>query len=69
MSLTVGQRLLRRPEWHDSLIVEALVAARRHEDVAGPVRGWMGQRADWLAGLMQVARASGELDPAVSPAP
>ena len=49
------------------LIVEALVAARRDEDVARPMRDYIGERADWLAGLMRVAQAGGELDPALSP--
>jgi hypothetical protein len=49
------------------LIVEALVAARRDGDVARPMRRYVGERADWLAGLMRVAQAGGELDPALSP--
>jgi AcrR family transcriptional regulator len=58
------------PRQHDArgyLIVEALVAARRDEDVAGPMRDYTGERADWLAGLVQVAQAGGELDAALSP--
>jgi hypothetical protein len=47
--------------------VEALTAARRDEDVAGPMRDYIGERADWLAELVRVAQADGELDPALSP--
>ena len=48
-------------------MVEALVAARRDEDVARPMRDYVGERADWLADLMRLAQAGGELDPALSP--
>ena len=43
------------------------MAARRDQDVARPMRDYMGERADWMAGLMRVAQADGELDPALSP--
>src|SRR6266851_7332363 len=66
--LTVGRWLPRRRDARGYLIVEALVAARRDEDVAGPMREYVGERADWLAGLMRLAQAGGELDPALSPA-
>jgi AcrR family transcriptional regulator len=62
--LTVGRSL---PRYRDALIVEALVAARRDEDVAGPMREYVGERADWLADLVDLAQSRGELDPAVSP--
>ena len=42
------------------------MAARRDEDVARPMRDYMGERADWLAQLIRTAQASGELDPDVS---
>ncbi|GAA3422715.1 TetR/AcrR family transcriptional regulator [Streptosporangium vulgare] len=57
----------RRPDAHGSLIVEALVAARRDEDVARPMRDYVGERADWLAGLVRAAQDAGELDGALSP--
>ncbi len=47
--------------------MEALVAARRDEDVAGPMRDYVGERADWLADLMRVAQAGDEIDPGLSP--
>jgi AcrR family transcriptional regulator len=65
--LAVGRCLPRRREPSGYLIVEALVAARRDQDVAVPMRDYMGERADWMADLMRVAQAGGELDPALSP--
>src|SRR5580698_8560674 len=50
--LTVGRSL---PRCRDALIVEALVAARRDEDVAGPMREYVGERGDWLADLVDLA--------------
>ena len=64
--LTVGRWLPRRRDARGYLIVEALVAARRDEDVARPMREYVGERARWLAELMRFAQAGGELDPAVS---
>ena len=66
--LTVGRWLPRRRDARGYLIVEALVAARRDEDMARPMREYVGERADWLAGLVRLAQAGGELDPALSPA-
>jgi AcrR family transcriptional regulator len=66
--LSIGRRLTRRRETRGYLIVEALAAARRHADVAQPMHDYIGERADWLAGLMRMAQADGELDTTVSPA-
>ena len=65
--LLVGQRLPRRRDARGYLIVEALVAARRDEDVARPMRDYVGERGDWLAELVRIAQADGELDLSVSP--
>jgi AcrR family transcriptional regulator len=65
--LVIGRWLPRRRDARGYLIVEALVAARRDEDVAGPMRDYVGERADWLADLMVAAQAGGELDQALSP--
>jgi AcrR family transcriptional regulator len=65
--VAVGRLLPRGSDARDYLIVEALLAARRDEDVARTMREYVGERADWLAGLMRLAQASGELDPALSP--
>jgi hypothetical protein len=62
----VGRRLSHRREAAGYLIVEGLVAARRDEDVARPMRDYVGERADWIAGLVDIGQARGELDPAVS---
>lgn len=66
--LKVGRGLRRRRDPRGYLIVEALVAARRDNDVAGPMRDLAGERADWLTDLMREAQAAGELDPSLSPA-
>jgi AcrR family transcriptional regulator len=65
--LVIGRRLLCRRDAGGYLIVEALMAARRDEDLARPMRGYIGERADWLAGLMEVGQTSGELDSGLSP--
>ncbi len=66
MLLAIGRRLRRQPDAGGYLLVEALVAARRDEDVARPMRDDMGERAEWLVQLIRGAQASGELDPDVS---
>ncbi len=63
----IGRWLPRPRGASGHLIVEALVAARRDEDVARPMRDYVGERAAWIAGLVRVAQADGELDPALSP--
>src|SRR5258707_6577024 len=65
--LFIGRRLRRRRDARGYLIVEALVAARRDEDVARPMRDYVGERADWLAELMRIAQNDGEIDPGPSP--
>ena len=66
MLLAIGRRLRHRPDACGYLQVEALLAALRDEDVARPMRDYMGERADWLAQLIRGAQANGELDPDVS---
>ncbi|MEU7914629.1 helix-turn-helix domain-containing protein [Microbispora bryophytorum] len=65
--VAVGRRLPRRPDARGSLIVEALIAARRDEDAARPMHDYVGERAGWLAGLVRTAQDAGEIDPALSP--
>src|SRR6185437_10038127 len=48
--VAVGRRLPRRPDARGSLIVEALIAARRDEDAARPMHDYVGERAGWLTG-------------------
>src|SRR5689334_1157045 len=62
----MGRRLPRKRDADGYLVVEALVAARRDEDVARPMRDYTGERADWLAGLVRTGQAGGELDPTLS---
>jgi hypothetical protein len=65
--LVTGRSLRRRPEPEGYLVIEALVAARRDEALAGSVRPYIRERADWLAGLVREAQHRGELDPGISP--
>jgi AcrR family transcriptional regulator len=65
--LDIGRLLPRRLDASGYLIVEALVAARRDEDVARPMRDYVGERGDKLAELVSAAQAGGELDPSLSP--
>ena len=65
--LDIGRQLPRRRDAQGYLLVEALVAARRDLDVAGPMRRYVGERADWLADLMRVAQAGDEIDSDLSP--
>lgn len=65
--LMIGRWLPRRRDASGYLIVEALVAARRDEDVARPMRDYIAERGSVLAELVQFAQAGGELDPALSP--
>ncbi|GAA4577834.1 TetR/AcrR family transcriptional regulator [Planotetraspora kaengkrachanensis] len=65
--LAVGRWLPRRRDARGYLIVEALVAARRDEDVARPMRDYVGERADWVADLVRAGQTGGELDSALSP--
>jgi AcrR family transcriptional regulator len=65
--LDIGRDLPRRHDARGYLIVEALVAARRDEEVAGQMRDYIGERAGWLADLVQVAQDDAELDPGLSP--
>jgi AcrR family transcriptional regulator len=64
--LALGRGLPRRRDAQGNLIVEALVAARRDDDVAASMRDYLGERAGWIADLVRVAQADGEIDPGVS---
>ncbi|MBO2450728.1 TetR/AcrR family transcriptional regulator [Actinomadura barringtoniae] len=65
--LIAGRSLPHGRDVRGNLIVEALVAARRDDDVARQMRDYMGEKADWLAGLVTAGQLAGELDPALSP--
>ncbi|HEY3905907.1 MAG TPA: helix-turn-helix domain-containing protein [Streptosporangiaceae bacterium] len=65
--LQAGRYLPQRPDARGYLVVEALVAARRDGEVAGPMQCYTAERADWLAGLIEAGQAAGELDAGLSP--
>ncbi|MGY1832493.1 TetR/AcrR family transcriptional regulator [Geodermatophilus sp. SYSU D01180] len=65
--LASGRTLRRRRDPDGDLLVEALVAARRDDDAAGPVRDYVQERAAWLAGLVRRGQDDGEIDAALSP--
>lgn len=65
--LVIGRGLTKRRDPRGFLIVEALVAVRRDDDVARSVRDYTRERADWLAGLVRAAQLDGEIEPALSP--
>ena len=65
--LQVGRSLPRRRDDRSYLAAEALIAARRDEDVAGLMRAYTSERAEWLAGLIIAGQSGGELDSALSP--
>jgi AcrR family transcriptional regulator len=65
--LQVGRSLPKCGDDRSYLAVEALIAARRSEGVAEPMRAYTSERAGWLAGLMLAGQAGGDLDPALSP--
>jgi AcrR family transcriptional regulator len=65
--LVTGRSLRRRRDPDGYLVIEALVAARRDQDVAGPMRDYVRERVEWLAELVRRAQAQGELDPGLPP--
>ena len=65
--LAIGRWLPRRRDACGYLVVEAMVAARRDEDVARPMRDYTGERGDFLAELFRIGQAGGEIDTGLSP--
>jgi AcrR family transcriptional regulator len=65
--LTIGRWLPRRRDASGYLIVEALVAARRDDDVQRLMRDEMTERGNWLGDLVRVAQGDGDLAPDLSP--
>ncbi len=66
--LVIGRSLPRRLDPCGNLVVEGLAAARRDADVARPMRDYVGERAAWIADLIRVAQADGDIDAGLSPA-
>jgi AcrR family transcriptional regulator len=60
--LIIGRSLPERRDPCGNLVVEGLAAARRDQDVAGSMRDYVGERADWIADVIRVAQADGEID-------
>ncbi|MDT0276433.1 TetR/AcrR family transcriptional regulator [Blastococcus goldschmidtiae] len=65
--LQTGAALGRRQDPESYLAVEALIAARRHSEVADALRDYIGERADWLAALVREGQDRGDLDPSLPP--
>jgi AcrR family transcriptional regulator len=65
--LQTGAALRRQQEPDGFLAVEALIAARHHGEVAGALRDYIRERADWLAALVREGQERGELDAALPP--
>jgi AcrR family transcriptional regulator len=63
--LLVGRRLPRRRDASGFLIVEALVAARRHPSVAKLMRAHLTERSGWLADLVRASQLTGDVDASV----
>jgi AcrR family transcriptional regulator len=61
-----GRMLLHHRAAGGYLVIEALVAAHRDQEVAEATSAHTAQSAAWLAGLMDLAKAEGELDSALS---
>jgi AcrR family transcriptional regulator len=64
--LVAGRRLPARRDPGTYLVLEALVAARRHEDVARLLRTHLGQRSRWLSELIRASQFADDLDASVS---
>ena len=65
--LVIGRALPRRRDPGAHLVVEALVAARRDEDVSRLMGDHVSDRAEWLADVVRRGQQAGDLDPALSP--
>jgi len=65
--LVIGRSLPERSDTCGDLVVEGLVAARRDDEVAASMRDYVGERATWIADLIRVAQAAGEIDQGLSP--
>ncbi len=62
----LGRELPDREVSSAYLVVEALVAARRDEDVAESMRDYVGELSGWLTDLVAVGQIAGELDAELS---
>jgi AcrR family transcriptional regulator len=63
----LGSGLPRQQDARGSLVVQALVAARRDPDVAALMRSHLDERVRWLSDMVRIAQADGEVNGDVSP--
>jgi AcrR family transcriptional regulator len=62
----LGRHLVERPPEDGALVIEALVAARRNEDLAQLMGDHLRERDEWLTGLIAAAQSDGTIDTDVS---
>lgn len=67
MLMQAGRKLRRRPDTRGNLLVEALAASRRDEDLAVLMREYVGERGRLIAERVTKAQDDGELNPSLSP--
>lgn len=67
MFLRAARKLRRRPGTRGDLVVEALAASRRDEDLAVLMREYIGERGRMLAERVRQAQHDGEVKPVFSP--
>lgn len=67
MLMQAGRKLRRRPDTRGNLVVEALAASRRDDDLAVLMREYVGERGRLIAERVAAAQAAGELNSALSP--
>jgi AcrR family transcriptional regulator len=63
----LGSGLPRRQDARGSLVVQALVAARRDPDVAALMRSHLDERVRWMTDMVQIAQADHEVVDDISP--
>jgi AcrR family transcriptional regulator len=62
----LGRHLVERPPEDGALVIEALVAARRNEDLATYMGENLRERDQWLSGLIADAQVDGTVDTELS---
>jgi len=62
----LGRHLVERPPEDGALVIEALVAARRNEDLARLMGEHLRERDQWLTGLIATAQVDGTVDSGLS---
>lgn len=65
--VVLGRHLLGHGPEDGALVIEALVAARRNDDLAHLMGAHLRERDDWLTGLVADAQADGTFDDDLSP--